>query len=388
MTDDDKVPIVLISKTIKNKKAIETQLEELTSIEITKYFTELAELDIILSEQSPCIVILGPDFDFSEIQRLIQDKEYNLQFVRIVILVKNISSELLKKAISLGISEVLQFPFNTEELNSSLNNIKKRLSQFITKIKENASSNKSISKNILTFSTKGGSGKSFLATNIALDIQKQTAKKTVIYDLHYENGDISLMLDIYPKNTIYDMSTLKEKFSSDILYNILANHKSGVRILPAPLDPAQAESIDIDLTLKIFDTLSEDFNYMVIDSPPRFSEEVLAIINKIDWLCLISSLDVTSIKNLKLALKILGIMNFPENRIMIIMNRSNSKVGIDLSELEETISRKIDIFIPSNIIVPRSINRGSPVIESYPKSSISKNINKLTSIILNGNQTS
>ncbi len=101
-------------------------------------------------------------------------------------------------------------------------------------------------------------------------------------------------------------------------------------------------------------------------------------------LCLIASLDVTSIKNLKLALKILSIMHFPNNKIVVIMNRSNSRVGIDLSELETTISRKIDVFIPSNVIVPISINKGSPVVESYPKSPIAKSLNKLTGIIVNG----
>jgi pilus assembly protein CpaE len=204
--------------------------------------------------------------------------------------------------------------------------------------------------------------------------------------MHYENGDVSLMLDVYPKNTIYDISMVKEKFSSDILHNVLTSHNSGVKILPAPLDPAHAESIDIDLTLKMFEILSKDFDYIVIDSPPRFSEEVLAVLNNIDWLCLVSSLDVTSIKNLKLALKILGIMNFPYNRIVVIMNRSNSRVGIDLSELESTLSRKIDVFIPSNVIVPISINKGSPVVESYPKSPISKNIHKLTNIIFNNSR--
>ena len=381
-----KIPVLLISDTSRSLKTIEKQLAELADIQISKTSTEIGDLNPLLSEKTPCIVILGPDFNFADIQKIIQDKEYNLQFVRIVILVKKISSILLKKAIQLGISEVLKYPLDQKELIESLDNIQKRLGQFIAKVEENTSNSESISKNILVFSTKGGSGKSFLATNIALDLQKQTGKRTVLYDMHYENGDVSLMLDVYPKNTIYDISMVKEKFSSDILHNVLTSHNSGVKILPAPLDPAHAESIDIDLTLKMLEILSKDFDYIVIDSPPRFSEEVLAVLNNIDWLCLVSSLDVTSIKNLKLALKILGIMNFPYNRIVVIMNRSNSRVGIDLSELESTLSRKIDVFIPSNVIVPISINKGSPVVESYPKSPISKNIHKLTNIIFNNSR--
>ena len=380
----EKIPVILLSSTESSIRTIENKLAELDGMQLSRTSTELGDLAVLLSEKTPCMVILGPDYSFSEIEKIIQDKEYSLQFVRIVILVRKVSSSLLKKAIQIGISEVLKYPLDLKELCESLNNIQKRISQFITNLEENNANNGSISNNVLVFSTKGGSGKSFLATNIALDLQKQTGKKTVIYDMHYENGDVALMLDVYPKNTIYDLSMIKERFSSDILCNVLTDHHSGIKILPAPLDPAHAESIDTELTLKMFDTLSKDFEYIVIDSPPRFSEEVLSILNRIDWLCLISSLDVTSIKNLKLALKILNLMHFPGNKIVLIMNRSNSRVGIDLSELESTISRKIDIFIPSNIIVPISINKGSPVIESYPKSPVSKNINKLTGIIMNG----
>ena len=79
-------------------------------------------------------------------------------------------------------------------------------------------------------------------------------------------------------------------------------------------------------------------------------------------------------------------MHFPHNKIVVTMNRSNSRVGIDLSELESTLSRKIDVFIPSNVIVPISINKGSPIIESYPKSPVAKNIHRLTNIVCNNSK--
>ncbi len=252
MIDDENIPVVLISSSIKNINAVEKQMAELPEIKISKTSIELGDLDVLLSEKTPCIVILGPDFSFSDIESRLQDEEYSLQFVRIIVLANKVSSALLKKAIQIGISEVLKFPLDQSELSESLHNIQKRLGQFVSSVEQNSQNNGLTSNNILIFSTKGGSGKSFIATNVALDLQKQTGKKTVLYDMHYENGDVSLMLDIYPKNTIYDISMVKEKLCSDILNNILANHHSGIKILPAPLDPAQAESIDIDLTIKLF----------------------------------------------------------------------------------------------------------------------------------------
>ncbi len=128
--------------------------------------------------------------------------------------------------------------------------------------------------------------------------------------------------------------------------------------------------------------LNKIFDYMVIDSPSRFSEEVLAMLKQLDWLCMVSSMDVASIKNLKVSLKLLKQLKFPEHKIITIMNRANSKVGIDLNEIESTISRKIDVFIPSSIMVPVAMNKGKSVIELYPKSAVTGGINKLTRIIL------
>ena len=93
--------------------------------------------------------------------------------------------------------------------------------------------------------------------------------------------------------------------------------------------------------------------------------------------------DVPSIKNLKISLQVLERLKFPKEKILIIMNRSDSRVGITLNEIEDTIGRKINIAIPSNRIVPLTINKGIPVVLNYPKSPVSKNINKLTKILIN-----
>ena len=164
--EKEKIPFLLISNTASSTKTIDNQLAEIAGIKLSKTSTELGDLDILLSEKTPCIVILGPDFSFADIQEHVQDREYSMQFVRIVILVKKISSSLLRKAIQIGISEVLKYPLDQKEVIESLDNIQKRLAQFVRKVKEDASTNESISTNILVFSTKGGSGKSFLATNI------------------------------------------------------------------------------------------------------------------------------------------------------------------------------------------------------------------------------
>jgi Flp pilus assembly CpaE family ATPase len=168
----------------------------------------------------------------------------------------------------------------------------------------------------------------------------------------------------------------------EFLNGFLSTHPSGIKVLPAPTDPSQAELVDLGTTINIFGMLNKMFDYMVIDSPSRFSEEVLAVLKKLDWLCMVSSMDVASIKNLKVSLKLLRQLKFPDHKIITIMNRANARVGLDLNELESAISRKIDVFIPSSIMVPIAMNKGKSVIELYPKSAVTSSINKLTNMIL------
>jgi pilus assembly protein CpaE len=106
------------------------------------------------------------------------------------------------------------------------------------------------------------------------------------------------------------------------------------------------------------------------------------VLKKLDWLCMVSTMDVASVKNLKVSLKLLRQLKFPDHKIITIMNRANARVGLDLNELESAISRKIDVFIPSSIMVPIAMNKGKSVIELYPKSAVTSSINKLTGMIL------
>ena len=91
-------------------------------------------------------------------------------------------------------------------------------------------------------------------------------------------------------------------------------------------------------------------------------------------------MDVPSIKNLKITLQLLDQLKFPEDRMFLILNRAGTKVGITEDEIIKTINKKIDVCIPSNRLVPLTINKGIPVVTEAPKSAVSQSIRKLTNI--------
>ncbi len=386
MSDITKIKTVLISNSERKNELIVKSLEKFQDIHITKTMTGIRHLEHILKENKLVIAILGPDLNFEDIEKIIQNNENSLRFVMVIALVAEVTGNLLKRALKLGISDIIQFPFESDDFKDAIVKITKILGQYASYDEENKANVenklKLLCKNIMVFSTKGGAGKSFVATNLAINLLKKSSKDVALFDMHYDTGDASLILNIYPKQTIFDLTMIKEILTLEFLNGFLSTHPSGIKILPAPTDPSQSELIDLGTTIKMFDMLNKIFDYLVIDCPSRFSEEVLAMLKRLDWLCMVSSMDVASIKNLKVSLNLLRQLKFPDHKIITIMNRANTKVGIDLNEIEATILRKIDIFIPSSIMVPISMNKGKSVIELYPKSAVAGSIDKLTSMIM------
>lgn len=198
--------------------------------------------------------------------------------------------------------------------------------------------------------------------------------------MNYQFGDVALMMNIYPKNTIFDLMSIN-KYDEENLEVFLIRHNSGVKILPSPIDPSQGETIKIETSNKVLNGLSKINDYIVIDAPFGFSEEVLSFIESVDNMFLVATKDVPSIKNLKICLQLLERLKYPKEKIFVVLNRSDSKVDIEIDEIEKTIQRKIDIKIPSDRIVPISINKGIPAVINAPRSLISKNIMKMLDIL-------
>jgi len=382
----DNILITLIDKTEESIGRVSRLLRNLSDLELGQTSTSLDDLRSLMLEKIPAIVLVGPLYTLVDLENLLKTCGQGAGLVKIILFTGEQSSNIFRKAIKINIFDVLEFPFNYGDMKESISRARVAIKEItgekdIPQTEETRAKNK-ISKNIMIFSSKGGTGKSFIATNLAIDLYNQTKKRVVLVDLNYQSGDIALILDIVPRHTFYDITSIINQLDTEMLSSFLTLHSSGVKVLPAPVDPTQAESISTKATVKVLDTLAKICDYMVIDVPSNFSENTLALLGKIDFLCMVASMDVPSIKNLKVSLEVVDQLKFPEENILIIINRANTKVGITTDEIEDTLKRKIDITIPSDRLVPLTINQGNPVVSVYPKSAVSKSINKLTKYLI------
>jgi pilus assembly protein CpaE len=230
-------------------------------------------------------------------------------------------------------------------------------------------------KVVTVFSSKGGCGKTFLSTNLAVSLTRNGAEVALVdLDLHF--GDVAIMLHLFPSHTIYDAAQ-NPGLDALSLKSFLTRHDSGIWALVAPTEPTVADTINPGNIGDILKLLRSAFDYVVIDTPPAFSEPVLAAFDESDWLVMLATLDVPSIKNLRLTLQTMELLHFPKGRIRVVVNRADSKVGLRLPDVEKLLSSPVDTTIPSSRSVPLSVNKGSPIMLEEPKGPVAESIRRV-----------
>jgi pilus assembly protein CpaE len=156
------------------------------------------------------------------------------------------------------------------------------------------------------------------------------------------------------------------------LQALLTPHSPGLTTLVAPVEPGAADTISAGLVAGILERLKDMYDYVVVDTPPAFDDQVLAAFDASDVIALIATLDIPALKNLKLTLETLELLNYPRERWHIVLNRADSKVGLSINEVEKTLGTAISAQIPSSRDVPATINRGVPIVLDDPKHAVSE----------------
>ena len=236
---------------------------------------------------------------------------------------------------------------------------------------------------ILTvFSPKGGTGKTVTATNLAASFAKNEKKRTLLLDLDLQFGDAAIMLGLEPEKTVYDLVVAPGELDTEKLAGYTTRHTSGLDVLPAPLRPEDAELVTEMKITRLLEVARESFDVIVVDTSPFFHGPMLATLDRTDELIVLCGLDVPTLKNVKLSLHTLDLLSFPANKMKYVLNRSNSKVGMKKSEVEQALDVKIDFEVPSDRAVPLAVNRGIPPVVADAGSDFSRSIRAMSKGLL------
>ncbi len=304
-----------------------------------------------------------------------------------ILVTEELSTDLLQTALRAGVKDVLAAPVDSEQLTAAVDRVADALGQgrtdggltgFDAGEAAPVADTGDLGKVITVFSTKGGAGKSVIAANLAVVLARRSSKPVVLVDADLQFGDVAVMLKLAPQHTIVDAVGSADRLDAALLQQFLMRHEpSGLFILPAPLEPSFADQISAGEMVQIIELLRTFCEYVVIDTAAYFNEVVLGLIEESDEVLLIAGMDIPNIKNVKIGLQTLRLLNVPMSKLHLVLNRANSKVKLDVSEVERTLQIKAESLIPSDVVVPQSVNKGTPVVLDAPKSGVAKSIEQL-----------
>ncbi len=334
---------------------------------------------------------LNPDVLLMDINMPVMDgitatEKISLEYPKASIIIMSVQGEqeYLKKAMVAGAREYMVKPFSTDELVNTIRKVydfeQKRRAQLsepavVRELRRDP-------QIITVFSTKGGVGKTTVATNLAVTLARQTRKKVVIIDLDLQFGDVAVMLNVVPKRTITELIQDINQMDPDLLESYLVTHPTGVKALPCPTRPEYAELITGAHVEKILGILKHNYDYIVVDTPPFFHETTLTALDLSHQILLLVSLDLPTIKNVKLGLEVLDSLHL-KGKVKLVLNRSSTEIGIKCEDMEESLGLKVAAHIPSDgRTVIASVNKGNPFVITHPNTAISESIDKLAKMVM------
>ena len=292
----------------------------------------------------------------------------------IVVLGHGSPNGFLRRAFEAGADDIIMLPATRDQVRFELQKLLARKQGADT---PSAPDNSHI---VCVLGPKGGTGKTLTATNLAVAFA-QRGSRVALIDLDLQFGDVALCLGLPPEKTVYDLAQSPGAVDYDKLDAFLATHSAGVRTLIAPRRPDQASAVGAELLREVYSILRTRFDWVIIDTPPGFTAEVITSIDSSTDVVMVGMLDSLSLKNTKLGLETLELMKYDPDHIYLLLNRAHSRVGISQSDVEAVLGRTPDVFIPSDREIPRTVNEGIPIVIARPQSEPAEAFRRLADLL-------
>jgi len=328
--------------------------------------------EIVHLKPSAAIIALGANSD--QAIKLIQRLTVECPKTAIISATHNASGDLILQSLRAGAREFLHLPIKADELKTVFD----RISDFSATQVE---APKKKGRIVAVFSSKGGCGTSFIATNLAA----ANSERTVLVDLNLQAGDLPLYLGVDPKYSIAEIVENRSRLDESLIMSFVTPVTSNLSLLAAPKQADSADEIEPEHVFEVLQRLRESFDYVVLDPQHTFDSITLAALDQADEIVMVLSLDIPAIRSTQRALEIFDRLGYPRKKIRIVVNRWSKQIDLDLRQVEKFLGEPAIGFVPSDYqTTVNSINLGTPLVKSDPNSRIAQEIKRIAQKVNEG----
>ncbi len=321
------------------------------------------------------VIVAGPAAAAAEGLKELRRLRLQMPQASVVLAFDRWRSSSLRETVRTGAVDILRLPVPDEVLLEALEEaLEVRWSNPVLPIREDRRPGDSRGSVIAVVSATGGCGKTFFATNVAYHLQTRLKKRTCLIDLDLQFGELSTALRLKPKTTIADLLA-DDDAGDDLarrLQDAVAVHETGIQVLAAPDEPAEADAIESAEVAKVIEAARSRFDYVVIDTPAALSEAALVSLEEADQIFAIATLDLPSVRNLGVLLTTFKQLKVPSERVQLVLNKVERDVGIDVEGITKYFPQGFSIVVPYGKEVNRSLNMGMPMLAYAPRGEVAK----------------
>jgi pilus assembly protein CpaE len=302
-------------------------------------------------------------------------------------------ADYLRRSMLAGAREFLVKPFSSDELTASIRQVyareREKASRVAVAPAAVAPEAGEDGQVIAVFSPKGGVGRTTIAVNLAVAAASELNKKVTLVDGSFQFGDVAVLLNLNPKDK--SMAELVPELESghdpESVEAFTMNHSSGIHVLLAPPSPEMAELITPAGVKHVIEILRSRSEVVVVDCAAWFNDTMLGILDLADVVLTVLTLEITSIKNIRLFLEVAEQLGY-SHKIRLVLNRADTTLGIRVADVEHSIGRKVDHTIVSDgRAVVYALNRGVPFVLSNRESQVSQDVFRMTASIVGNRDT-
>lgn len=311
--------------------------------------------------------------------------------VAIIMMSVHGEAEQMRRSLQAGAREFLVKPFSSDEFSETIKRVYEREEARRHQIAASMPAGPAVilpdpdieHQVIAIFSPKGGSGRTTIATNLAIAIKQETGARVALLDANLQFGDVGVLLNLNPKTRSIIDALDGGELDSDLVESVLIEHSTGVRALLAPPSPEGADLVPPATLKQVVEHLRTLHAYTIVDLAAGINDHSLAIMDMADQIVIIAALEITAIKNLRLFLEVADQLGYERSKLRIVMNRSDTTQGIRMGDVEGSIRRPIDGTIVSDgRLAVLAVNRGVPFILSNPDSPLSRDVTRLAQTLI------
>ena len=253
-----------------------------------------------------------------------------------------------------GCSEYLVKPFQAKQVADALSHIESRQHGRMPGQKGHV---------VTLMGAKGGAGVTSLGLHLALNLAQRHHQKCLLVDQHPALGDLALCLGMgRHQYSFYELVHNMDRLDADLLQGFLLQHPSGLHVLDSPEAIHAFSNTPSDAIEHTLAFLAENYQFVLVDSPPGLSEDTCAVIRQSDRLAIVITPELPAIHNAIRTIQYLTSLHYPDDSIDVVLNRYSRKNSLSEREIESSLHRQIAVKIPNDYdLVVNAINAGTPI---------------------------